>query len=392
MRMKKIVCFLPIVIVSLAIQAQSPMVKKHRIALFAPLYLDSAFDRTGNYRYGKTEFPDFISPGLEFYEGAQLALDSMSREGKQLEVFVYDTRSASQTLAQQLVKAEKDSVELIIAHCGGSEVRPLADFALRTNTPFINANLPNDLGVRGNPFFVLINSTLRTQCEGIYAYMQRYYSTHPIIVFRKKGAMEDLLQTTFTDISKDAKGASLKMKYVNLPDSFSTTTLKNYLDSTHTTLCMAGSMNESFGKRLAFQLASLNKTYPVAIMGMPTWDVFHEFNKPDYKDVEIMYSTPFYNPRTDATSQSLVGFFNSFMYSRPSDMVFRGYEVMWKYANLLLQYGHDIASNLGNKQYTLFTEFDVEPVLNRENLTLDYFENKKLYFVKWQNGAIKSVN
>ena len=101
MRMKKIVCFLPIVIVSLAIQAQSPMVKKHRIALFAPLYLDSAFDRTGNYRYGKTEFPDFISPGLEFYEGAQLALDSMSREGKQLEVFVYDTRSASQTLAQQ---------------------------------------------------------------------------------------------------------------------------------------------------------------------------------------------------------------------------------------------------------------------------------------------------
>ncbi len=390
--MKKIFSVLPVVFFCIALQAQQPTTVKHRIALFAPLYLDSAFDATGTYRYGKNEFPDFISPGLEFYEGAQLALDSMRNDGKELEVYVYDTRSATQTLAQQLVRAERDSVELIIAHCSGTEVRPLAEFALRTNTPFINANLPNDLGVRGNPFFVLVNSTLRTQCEGIYAYMQRYYSAHPVVVFRRRGAMEDLLKTTFTDIAKETKGTPLKMRYVDLPDSFSVNTLKNYLDSTHTTLCMAGSMNETFGKRLAFQLASLNKTYPVAIMGMPTWDVFHEFSKPEYKDVEIMYSTPFYNPRTDSTSVSLVNFFNTVMYSRPSDMVFRGFEVMWKYANLLLQYGHDISSNLSSKQYTLFTEFDIEPVLNRDNLTLDYFENKKLYFIKWQGGVIKSVN
>ena len=39
---------------------------KQRIAVFAPLYLDSAFDATNTYRYDKS-FPKFINPGLEFY-------------------------------------------------------------------------------------------------------------------------------------------------------------------------------------------------------------------------------------------------------------------------------------------------------------------------------------
>jgi len=80
------------------------------------------------------------------------------------------------------------------------------------------------------------------------------------------------------------------------------------------------------------------------------------------------------------------------MYARPSDMVFRGYEVAWMFAKLLNQYGSNIASNLSSKQYKLITEYDIQPTLNRETMTLDYFENKKLYFLKWQNGILKLVN
>ena len=93
----------------------------------------------------------------------------------------------------------------------------------------------------------------------------------------------------------------------------------------------------------------------------------------------------------DKVSQGITGYFNKTMYSRPSDMVFRGYEVTWKYVKLLQQYGKDIASNLGNKQNKVFTDFDIQPVINKQTITLDYFENKKLYFLKWQDGILKSV-
>lgn len=79
------------------------------------------------------------------------------------------------------------------------------------------------------------------------------------------------------------------------------------------------------------------------------------------------------------------------MYARPSDMVFRGYEVTWKYARLLLQYGKDLSSNLSNKNHKVFTDFDIQPVVNKENMSLEYFENRKLYFLKWQDGVIKSI-
>lgn len=376
-----------------ATYAQDTAVKKNRIAIFAPLYLDSAFDAVDNYRYASNSFPEFINPGLEFYEGAQLALDSLAKEGKKLEVFIYDTRSTTESIAQVLKRTELEDLDLIITHCSSTEVRLFADEGLRRNIPVINTNLPNDGGIKANPFFVMLNSTLKTQCEGIYRYVQKYYSLNPIIVFRKKGQIEDMIKTIFDDFSKSTVAIPLKIKYVDLSDSFSVSQLRAHLDSNKQSLCIAGSLNEHFGKRLSAQLAMLNKQYPVTVMGMPTWDAIRDFHKSEYKDLEIIYCTPFYNPRTDKVSLGIINHFNTTMYSRPSDMVMRGYETTWRFANLLLKYPNDLSSNITRKEFNIFREFDIQPVLsNKETMTLDYFENKKLYFLKWMNGAIKSVN
>jgi hypothetical protein len=368
-------------------------IQKHRIAIFAPLYLDSAFDSYDDYRYAKNVFPKFINPGLEFYEGAQMALDSLNKEYAPLEVFIYDTRSATETILQQLNKTEMDSVELIITYCNSAEVKTFADAGLKKNIPVINANLPNDGSVTGNPFFVMLNSTLRTQCEGIYKHIQKYYSLNPLIVFRKKGLLEDRIKSYLDEFGKKTVAIPLQIKYVDLTDTFTVNQLKPYLDTANEAMCIAGSLDENFGKRLAKQLAILKKQgYLSIVMGMPTWDNIREFNKTEYKGIEIVYSTPFYNSKADKVSQSITNYFNKVMFARPSDMVFRGYEVTWKYARLLLQYGKDIASSLANKQSKIFTDFDIQPVLNKQNLTLDYFENKKLYFLKWKDGVIKGIN
>jgi len=366
---------------------------KRRIAIFAPLYLDSAFDNTGEYRYAKNTFPKFINPGLEFYEGAQLALDSLNEEKAQLEIFVYDTRSSKQSISNLLEKAGQDSIELIIAHCGSNaEVKLFSDAGLQMNVPVINVNFPNDGGTTANPFFLLLNPTLKTQCEGIYKHIQKYYSLDQIVVFRKKGQLEDRIKTYFEEFGKNTVAISLKLKYVELTDSFTVNQLKPYIDTTKQTLCVAGSLDENFGKRLTQQLAILKKQeYLATVMGMPTWDNIKDFNKPEYKGIEIIYSTPFYNAKTDKVSTSITNYFNRVMFARPSDMVFRGYEVTWKYAKLLLQYGKDLSSNISNKQSKVFTDFDIQPVLSKQNMTLDYFENKKLYFLKWQDGVLKGI-
>ena len=364
---------------------------RHRIGIFAPLYLDSAFDGTNEFRYPKSTFPKYLSPGVEFIEGARLALDSLAKEQVPLEVYMYDSRSGKESLSQQLAKTEKDSLELILAYCSGNDVKQFADAGQRYNIPVINVNLPNDGGVTNNPFFVVMNSTLKTQIEGIYKHLQKYYALQTLIVFRKKGVLEDRIRAYIDEFSKSSPSVPLKLRYVELTDSFTVNQLQAQLDSTKQTVCISGTLDENFGKRLVTQLATLKKSYPVTVMGMPTWDGVKEFTKPDYKGLEIVYGTPFYNPRTDKVSTAITTFYSNKLFIRPSDMVLRGYEVTLKYTKLLLQYGHDLPSNLGNKQYKVFTDLDIQPVLNHQTFTLDYFENRKLYFVKWQDGVVKTV-
>ncbi len=389
--MKKNIFFFLVLLTAFQAAMAQPAVPKHKIAIFTPLYLDSAFDATDEYRYAKNVFPKFINPGLEFYEGVQLALDSLAKANAPLEVYIYDTKSATETLSQQLQKSESDSVELIIAYCSATEVKLFADAGLKRNIPVINVNLPNDGGVTGNPFFVLLNPTLKTQCEGIYRFIQKYYSLNDIIVFRKKGQLEDRIKTYFDDFGKNTVGSPLTLKYIDLVDSFTINHLRPYLDTVNQTVCIAGSLDENFGRRLTQQLASLKKQkYLSLVMGMPTWDGIKDFSKAEFKGIDILYSTPFYNPRTDKVSLAIINHFNNVMYARPSDMVMRGYETIWRFGKILLQYKSDIASNLAYKGFNVFREFDIQPVLNRQNM-LDYFENKKLYFLRWQDGMLKAV-
>jgi hypothetical protein len=368
-------------------------VTKQKIAIFTPLFLDSAFDANNNYRYEKT-FPRFINPGLEFYEGVQMAFDSLAKEGQPLEVFVYDTRSATQTIQEQLADAEMKAVQMIIAYNSANELHAFAYAAQKMKIPFINVNLPNDAGIYENPYFVMLNSTLRTHVESIYRYLQKHHALDELIVFRKKGQIEDMIRSYLEENEINTLSVPLKLKYVDLPDSFTEDQLTAHLDSNKSTACIAGSLDEHFGKRLALQLASVSHSYSkITLIGMPTFsNIESEFSRPEYKVIPIIYSTPFYNPRTDSVSQRIVRYFSATMYARPSDMVMRGYEAAWRFSKLLLKYKSEIASNLTRKEFNVFREFDIRPVLGKPGMTLDYYENKKLFFLRWQDGTFKLVH
>lgn len=367
--------------------AQNGQPLRHKIALFAPLYLDSAFGAGDTYRYGNT-FPRFVNPGLEFYQGAQMALDSLKKAGAPLDVYIYDSRSSRTPLAQRINSPEMQGVEMMIAHATVADVRVLANAAQQKKVPLISATLPNDAGISNNPYLVILNSTLRTHCEGIYQYLQKYHSQDRIVVFSKNGTQEDQIRDYLQEMAKSNAATPLKLEFKNIGTEFDTYQLGNSLDSTRHNVCIAGSLDESFGVRLAQQLVSLRNSYPVTIVGMPTWDGFREFSKPEYKEVEVVYSTPFYYAQPTSLSSKLANEFEAQTNGRPSDMFYRGYETTLRFALLLLDTQKDVASNLSRKGNYVFTAFDIQPVfLNKQTMTLDYFENKKLYFVKILNGT-----
>lgn len=363
-----------------------------RLVLFLPLHLDSIFNAQQEFRYKNYEFPRFVSSPLEFYEGFTDALDSLRHEPGQTELQVIDSRSTQRSLIAQLESPAVQQADCWLLFGNAAETRILAEAAKKKQIALINVNLPNDGGVQANPFFFMWNSTLQTQCEGIYRHLQQYYSLDRIVVIRKKGSLEDRILNHLEETGKNTRGVPLKYKVIEVADSFSVNQLRSKLDSSQQTLLLGASLDERFARILATAATDLKtEGFRVELMGMPTWENVREFSTSRYRNLETVIPTPSYYSRTDSWSQNLQNRFTETYYSRPSDFYFRGYELAWLLHSILNKNPKDLAGQLPGKHKLIFSESDLQPVLNKQNYTLDYFENKKLYFLKRLDGTVRSV-
>lgn len=367
--------------------AQNPIVK---VAVFAPIYIDSAFSEN-NYKLGNNISRNIL-PGLDFYNGMMMAIDSLKAEGANAEVFFYDTKSTTEPIQQILEKPELAGLSLIIAFFNNrNEIKPLADFAANNKIPLISETYPNDGGVTENPYFVLINPTLKTHADAIYKYLQRNNATNNIVWVKRKGNMEDMIQSYFAENNKKTPALPLRMKTVELVDSFSKADLLLNLDSNRQNIVICGTLNEPFSISIIKTL-SANKDYSTQVIGMPTWDGMKELTRSDLKGVEVIYSSPYNFSRTDKLGKQITTKYRNKFLSRASDQVFKGFESVYHFTKLAVKHQANLVHNLSDKSFQLFNDFDIQPVkLKKENFSPDYLENRKLYFVKKVDGQIKSV-
>ncbi|HEX3079890.1 MAG TPA: ABC transporter substrate-binding protein [Puia sp.] len=376
--------------------AQTQDSLKYHVAVFLPLYLDSAFDAAGNYRFDQN-FPKYLNPGLEFYEGLELAMDSLNKKSTSLDITVYDTRSTKKSIQQMLDEPAFSKMQLILGYVNSADLHVLANVAKNREIPFINVNFPNDGAVTGNPEYVILNSTLRAHCEALYKFIQRNWATSNIFYVRRATQDDDRLRSYFAEIEKNTPSIPLRMKYVNIDNTQNISQITSSMDSNSKTVILVGSLDENFGKSICSKLDAFSKSYPMKILGMPTWDAITDFNAPSYADLEIYYTTPFYLNPADSLVVQIQQNYKTRFYSRPSDMVYRGYETTLHFGQLLEAHKGHLDGSIGERKYKVFNDFDIQPVFSSGNSqpgqspTLQYLENKKLYFLKKVNGNVVAV-
>lgn len=388
--MKKTFLFIFLMMSSLApviAQVNTAAAVRHKIAVFTPLYLDDAFGPGGNYNYDARSFPKASIPGLEFYHGVSIAVDSLNALNIPLDLYIYDSKSAKQSVESQFNQAAADGVELIIANCSLADIEKLAKLAASKKIVLINASVPNDGNVRKDPYFVVLNPTLPTQGEQIYSYLKKYYTNQQVLYITRPGTSESYLKSVFQTLNKADRSTAMHIKFVEAKDTLSPAQVSANLVKGKSALLVIGSLDNVYADKILLQLSRLQKTYSsITVMGMPTWD---NLNFSEYKGLELIYSTPFYNARTDAASRSISSYYNAKMFARPSDLVFRGFGLVYRFGRLLNLLGNNTPALLQSRQFKVFYDYDIQPV-SKEN-KIDYYENKKLYFLTYLNGTLKGV-
>lgn len=368
--------------------------KTKHIALFTSLYLDSAFADDFSYRYGNS-FPKQAINGLEFYNGAQFAMDSLAKmTGVNLTLHVYDLKSRSGNIQRIAKMPVMDSIDLIIGAVSGTEYLQLAKLAQDKSIPFISATYPNDGGIKNNPFVVIANPKLNTHLQATYNYILKQMATFNLIYVRRNNAADNRVSETFNELNKGANGQPVvRYKTVQLTDTPTPDDLLSLLDSTRENVLITGSLDENFGRNLALSVAeAAKKSIAITLIGMPTWETIKEIQKSDFKNIPIIYSNSFFNKKDD-WSITFEDTYRKKTFSRPSDFAFKGYELTLFFSQLLNKYGRDLIKHLDDKSFRLHTDYDFKPIRwNKAAVQPDYYENKKVYMVRRYLGQSTIVN
>lgn len=355
------------------------------ITVLAPVYIDSAFTN-GEYKLGTGGLPRQMWSSLEFYQGMQLAVDSLNKEKIKLRIVFQDTKSSNPSLDDLLASDTLADSKLMIAVFNNrNEIKPLADYSLAKKIPLLSYTFPNDGGVTAHPYFVLINPTLKTHLEAIFKYVQRNYATQPIQLITRKGATETLIQQTFAELNKKTPATPVKLNTIEVRDGFLPEELLPSLDSTRENIIICGSLQDEFAYNLT-RIVGAAKNYKSVMIGMPTWETGRDYSK----FMEIIYTSHFQIKTSEKAATNIAAGYKQKLAGRAGDMVYKGFEATYHFGKLLAKYPTTFMQHISDKEFRLLNDFDIKAVKSATGST-DYLENKKIYFIRKQDGLIKTV-
>lgn len=369
--------------------AQADSLKKPplKIGIFAPLYLDSVFSHN-TFRYKQT-LPRFIMPAVDFVRGTQLALDSLQSGNEYIDAAIYDSKSYTQPVSWLIQNKKLDSLELLIGNVKDADFIQLAGFALQKNIPFISATYPNDAGITNNPSLIIVNSTLRSHCEAIYSYILQKHGTDKIYLCRQKGVQEDMVTSYFRQINEHDGKPLLPIEILNFDNPLTAPLLRSKLDSNQHSVLIGASLEETFAVNMAKACFELHKTYPLTLVGMPTWYGFAPIAKKNaLPDLPVYYTSPYFNSKTDGFSKWVNETYRKKYKTYPGDMVFKGFESVYLFTRLLLKHAGGFMDNINDKSLKVISDFNFKPItVKKGGGGTDYMENKHLYLIRMLNGT-----
>lgn len=363
----------------------APVFKTYRVAIIAPIYLDSLF--TGYHLKSENSIPKYSIAGLDFIQGAELALDTLNLYGRHVEAFIYDSKSLSQSIPSLIKNGKLDNLDLIIGSVKPPEYFSLAQFALQKKIPFISATYPNDGGIRQNPYLLIANSTLKANCESIFSYILQKHGTDNIYLIHKKN--DNRINNYFREINLAEGKPLLKINEIALDRSVSAMGLRYLVDTTKPVVIIGASLNQAFSQKLADACYPLQKNNHLVLIGMPNWDGFScWYNTNAYTGFPIRYTTPHYPAKNNIFKKYIQDKYFQLYNITPSDMVEKGFGITYNFTSILIQHPGFFMQNINDTLFAPFHDFNFRPVSHGDNAQVDYYENKHLFIMQILNGEI----
>ncbi len=367
------------------IEPQYPAVERkesYRVDVLLPLYLNSL---VVDGKAIQKNLPDHVVPFVHFYEGMCIAAEAMKDRRGKVDLYVHDITDPSSNIRQLTTAKKLAGSDLIIGCLQSAEIPAVAGYAKNAGINFVSALSPADAGIRGNPYFILMQSTLSTHIDQLIRLADHKYDRYPKFIFKDNKTSGE--QDAYRQL-RDAWADKGQLTVVDCSDfDMNIDSLSKLFDSSDINVVFVSVLEVARAEQILNILAQLPRQYRLEIFGMPSWKSLKGLTgRGALMEQSIYYTSPFYYDSTTGQGKYVSSEYKKRFGGQPSEMVYRGYETLCWYTGLLEQYGPVFNSDLNDVSAAPFTRYDIQPAWSAQNDFL-YLENKKLYVFHYQNGG-----
>lgn len=362
----------------------------YNVAVLLP-FLSNRFDQiTG-------EADDKSMLALNFYYGAKMAFDVLSREGVKLNVSTFDTKATEEETSTLLTRPELNEADLIIGPVRKTALVRTADFALKKGITQVSPFSPSTTITQQNPYFVQIAPSLESHCNAITKHvLDRFSSEQVVLVSRNKSAEVKRLKF-FQDANYAIGGRGSRSfdEFVVMDNSadFGEMDVAPHIREGDTTVFIVPSWsNESFVYSFLRQVKVAKGRNPVVVYGMPQWMEFQRISYDYYEELNLHVSSANYiDTDTQEARDFRRNFYNTYGMV-PSEEAYSGYDVMLLLGRSLKRDGTMFQKQLDRQnRKALATTFQFEPIVSQAGIAtedftkIDRFENKFVHILKFED-------
>ena len=171
-----------------SVQVTDEGVKKgtYKIALLLPfMFAKNDIEMNKTLLIGQTrEMYPTTKIAFEFYQGFELAADSLRKAGMNLEVYVYDTRKDTATIGKILKKDELSDVDLVIGPLYKSTISYTVKECQKRNIRIVLPFKSDASVLHDNPYVFKAVSSNMTLIDGSVDYIVDRHAHHNVIILK----------------------------------------------------------------------------------------------------------------------------------------------------------------------------------------------------------------
>lgn len=332
--------------------------------------------------------PEKSRYAMQFYAGAKIALEQLSKEAKiNLVVDVYDTQSSDADFQKLLSNPKLEKAAVFIGPVRSNHVQVMADWTKQRRKILISPEAPNSDLTSANPDFIQINPSLRAHCRAIMRYVRKAHKPDAVTLLCKEKEADRL--PYFTETNDGIGGGAVNSLVV--PDattSFANIDLKKYIKAGRTSVFVLPTWSsQDFVMAFLRNLKAVKGVNRVEVYGMPQWRNFESIETEYFTALNVHISSASYMAYTATAVKDFQQKFYESSGTIPDADGFNGYDITLFAGRMLAKYGLSFPERLDFEVVkALHGDFRFSPVYSADNADRsrpDYVENSFVHILKF---------